>query len=71
MDRGAWRATSPWGCKEPDLTYQINNNKLYLLSQSVSVYNGIGLQMGCFVGQGNCCLFMSIFNLPELRRKGR
>ena len=71
MDRGAWRATSPWGCKEPDLTSQINNNKLYLLSQSVSVYNGIGLQMGCFVGQGNCCLFISIFNLTELRRKGR
>ena len=52
---------SPWGCKEPDVTYQISNNKLYLLSQSISVYIGIGLQMGCFVRQGNFLSFHFCF----------
>ena len=26
MDRGAWQATSPWGCKESDTTERLNNN---------------------------------------------
>ena len=25
-DREAWQCCSPWGCKEPDMTYQLNNN---------------------------------------------
>ena len=24
MDRKAWRAASPWGCKESDMTEQLN-----------------------------------------------
>ena len=26
MDREAWRAASPWGCKESDTTERLNNN---------------------------------------------
>ena len=26
MDRGAWQAYSPWGCKESDTTQQLNSN---------------------------------------------
>ena len=27
MDRGAWWATSPWGCKESDSTERLYNSK--------------------------------------------
>ena len=27
MDRGAWQATSPWGCKESDMTEQQHTRK--------------------------------------------
>ena len=26
IDRGAWQAYSPWGCKESDIVEQLNNN---------------------------------------------
>ena len=26
-DREAWYAASPWGCKESDMTEELNNNK--------------------------------------------
>ena len=27
-DREAWRAVVQWGCKESDMTWQLNNNSL-------------------------------------------
>ena len=32
-DRGAWGCYSPWGCKESDMTEQLNNNKHGLSSR--------------------------------------
>ena len=28
MDREAWACCSPWGCKESDVTYRLNNNDI-------------------------------------------
>ena len=29
-DREAWRAASPWGCKESDMTERLNNNNVII-----------------------------------------
>ena len=42
MDRGGWRGYSPWGCKEVDMTEQLNHHRsmVGINVHSARSYNG-------------------------------
>ena len=39
MERGAWWACSPWGCKESDMTEQLSTQRFYILNWRELVKN--------------------------------
>ena len=40
MNRGAWRAKSPWGLKEPDTTEQLKNSQGEQVSKELIIVPG-------------------------------